>query len=67
MTCAIGGPRPWAFCTAAAAAGQLVADAAKTQIDIRPTTGEEVAAFIARVSALPLAIVECAKRALSQD
>jgi len=55
------------LCTAAAAAGQLVADAAKTQIDIRPTTGEEVAAFIARVSALPPAIVECAKRALGQD
>jgi hypothetical protein len=50
-----------------AGARHFLADAAKTQIDIRPTTGEEVAAFIARVLALPPAVVERAKRALSQN
>jgi hypothetical protein len=48
-------------------ARHFLPDAAKTQIDIHPTTGEDVAAFIARVSALPPAVVERAKRALSQD
>ena len=43
---------------------QFLADAAKTQIDIAPSTGEEVEAFIARVVASPPAVVERAKRAV---
>ena len=46
---------------------QFLVDAAKTKIDIGPATGEEVAAFIARVSAAPLAVVERAKAALRTD
>jgi tripartite-type tricarboxylate transporter receptor subunit TctC len=46
---------------------QFLADAAKSQIDIGPATGEEVAAFIARVSAVPPAVVERAKAALRTD
>ena len=42
----------------------FLADAAKTQIDIAPSTGEEVEAFIARVVASPPAVVERAKRAV---
>ena len=46
---------------------QFLADAAKTQIDIAPSSGEEVEAFIARVVASPPAIVERAKQAVRND
>jgi tripartite-type tricarboxylate transporter receptor subunit TctC len=46
---------------------QFLADAAKTKIDINPSTGEEVEAFIAVVSASPPAVIERAKRALRHD
>jgi tripartite-type tricarboxylate transporter receptor subunit TctC len=46
---------------------QFIADAAKTQIDISPMTGEEVEAFIARLSAAPPAVVERAKQAFKAD
>ena len=46
---------------------QFLADAAKTQIDIAPSSGEEVEAFIARVVASPAAIVERAKQAVRND
>ena len=46
---------------------QFLADATKTQIDIAPSTGEEVEAFIARVAASPSATVERAKRAVRND
>jgi tripartite-type tricarboxylate transporter receptor subunit TctC len=46
---------------------QFLADAAKTQIDINPSTGEEVEAFIGRVAASPPAVIERAKRALRAD
>ena len=46
---------------------QFIADAAKTQIDISPMAGEEVEAFIARLSAAPLAVVERAKQAFKAD
>jgi len=46
---------------------QFIADAAKTQIDISPMTGEEVEAFIARLSAAAPAVVERAKQAFKAD
>ena len=46
---------------------QFIADAAKTQIDISPMTGEEVEAFIARLSAAPPMVVERAKQAFKAD
>jgi tripartite-type tricarboxylate transporter receptor subunit TctC len=46
---------------------QFIADAAKTQIDISPMTGEEVEAFIARLSAAPPTVVEQAKQAFKAD
>ena len=42
-------------------------DALKTQIDISPMTGEQVDAFIARLSAVSPAIVERAKQAYRND
>lgn len=46
---------------------QFRADAAKTQIDINPSSGEEVETFIARVSASSPAVIDRAKRALRPD
>jgi tripartite-type tricarboxylate transporter receptor subunit TctC len=43
---------------------QFIADAAKTRIDIVPSSGEQVEAFIARVVASPAAVVERAKQAV---
>ena len=43
---------------------QFRADAAKTQIDINPSSGAEVETFIARVSASSPAVIERSKRAL---
>jgi tripartite-type tricarboxylate transporter receptor subunit TctC len=45
----------------------FLADAEKTKIDIEPMTGEEVAELIARISAVPPAVVERAKRAQSRE
>jgi tripartite-type tricarboxylate transporter receptor subunit TctC len=46
---------------------QFRADAAKTQIDINPSDGDEVEAFIARVSASSPAVIERSKRALHAE
>jgi tripartite-type tricarboxylate transporter receptor subunit TctC len=46
---------------------QFIADAGKTGIDIGPSTGEEVEAFIARVSASSPAVIERAKKAVRND
>jgi tripartite-type tricarboxylate transporter receptor subunit TctC len=46
---------------------QFLADAAKINIDINPVSGEEVEAFIARISASSPAVVERAKAALRHD
>jgi tripartite-type tricarboxylate transporter receptor subunit TctC len=46
---------------------QFRADAAKTQIDINPSSGGEIEAFIARVSASAPAVIDRAKRALRPD
>ena len=46
---------------------QFIADAAKTQIDISPMIGEEVEAFIARLSAAAPTVVERAKQAFKAD
>jgi tripartite-type tricarboxylate transporter receptor subunit TctC len=46
---------------------QFRADAAKTQIDISPSSGHEVDAFIARVSASSSTVIDRAKRALRPD
>jgi tripartite-type tricarboxylate transporter receptor subunit TctC len=43
----------------------FLADAAKTKIDISPMSGQDVEAFIARVSAAPPAVIERAKKALA--
>ena len=43
---------------------QFLADAAKTQIDVAPMTGEQVERFIARVSSASPAIVARAKQAM---
>jgi hypothetical protein len=42
-------------------------DAMKTQIDVSPMTGAEVAAFIARISSSSPAVVERAKQAYRND
>jgi hypothetical protein len=42
---------------------EFLADAAKTQIDISPMTGQEVEAFIARVSTASPAVIERVKQA----
>jgi hypothetical protein len=44
---------------------QFLADATKTKIDISPMSGEDVEAFIARVSAASPAVIERAKQALA--
>jgi tripartite-type tricarboxylate transporter receptor subunit TctC len=46
---------------------EFLADATKTKIDIDPMTGEEVAALIAKISAVSPAVVERAKKAFSRD
>jgi tripartite-type tricarboxylate transporter receptor subunit TctC len=46
---------------------QFIADAVKTQIDISPMTGEEVEAFIARLSSVSPAVVERTKQAFRSD
>ncbi len=46
---------------------QFLADAAKTQIDINPSSGAEVETFIARVSASSPAVIERSKRALRAE
>ena len=46
---------------------KFLADAAKAQIDIEPMSGDEVAAFIARVSAVSPAVVVRAKQALGRN
>jgi tripartite-type tricarboxylate transporter receptor subunit TctC len=46
---------------------QFLADAAKTQIDINPSSGAEVETFIARVAASSPAVIERSKRALRPD
>jgi tripartite-type tricarboxylate transporter receptor subunit TctC len=48
-------------------APQFIADAVKTQIDISPMTGEEVEAFIARLSSVSPAVVERTKQAFRTD
>jgi tripartite-type tricarboxylate transporter receptor subunit TctC len=45
----------------------FVADAVKTQIDISPMTGEEVEAFIARLSSASPVVVERTKQAFRND
>jgi tripartite-type tricarboxylate transporter receptor subunit TctC len=51
----------------AAADPELIADAAKMQIDIIPASGAEVEAFIARVAGASPAVVERARRAIRND
>jgi tripartite-type tricarboxylate transporter receptor subunit TctC len=46
---------------------QFRADAAKMQIDVNPASGEEVAAFIARIAASPPQVVERTKLATRAD
>jgi tripartite-type tricarboxylate transporter receptor subunit TctC len=46
---------------------QFIADAAKAGIDLGPSTGEEVEAFIARVSASSPTVLERAKKAVRND
>ena len=46
---------------------QFRADAAKTQIDINPSSGAEVETFIARVSASSPVVIERSKRALRAE
>jgi tripartite-type tricarboxylate transporter receptor subunit TctC len=46
---------------------EFLAEAAKVQIDVAPTTGAEVEAFIARVAASSPGVVERAKRATRHD
>jgi len=46
---------------------QFRADAVKMQIDVNPTSGEEVAAFIARIAASPPQVVERTKLATRAD
>jgi tripartite-type tricarboxylate transporter receptor subunit TctC len=46
---------------------QFRADAAKTQIDINPSSGAEVETFVARVAASSPAVIERSKRALRPD
>jgi hypothetical protein len=42
-------------------------DAVKTQIDVSPMTGEEVEAFIARISSSSPNVIERAKQAYKND
>jgi tripartite-type tricarboxylate transporter receptor subunit TctC len=44
---------------------QFIADAEKTQIDISPMTGEDVEAFIAKLSSVPPAVIERTKQAFA--
>jgi hypothetical protein len=53
--------------TAAMNDPQFLADAAKTQIDINPSSGAEVESFIARVAASSPAVIERSKRALRAE
>jgi hypothetical protein len=46
---------------------QFRADAAKTQIDINPSSGADVETFIARVSSSSPAVIERSKRALRAE
>jgi hypothetical protein len=46
---------------------QFIADAAKTQIDISPMSGEEVEALIARLSASSPAVIERTKQAFRTE
>jgi len=46
---------------------KFLADAAKAKIDIEPMSGEEVAAMIARMSAVPPAVVARAKQAFARN
>jgi tripartite-type tricarboxylate transporter receptor subunit TctC len=46
---------------------EFLADATKTQIDISPMTGEEVEAFIARLSTASPAVIERTKQAFRND
>jgi tripartite-type tricarboxylate transporter receptor subunit TctC len=46
---------------------EFIADAAKTQIDILPMTGEEVEAFIERLSSASPAVIERTKQAFKND
>ena len=46
---------------------EFIADAAKTQIDISPMRGEEVEAFIERLSSASPAVIERTKQAFRND
>jgi tripartite-type tricarboxylate transporter receptor subunit TctC len=46
---------------------EFIADAARTQIDISPMTGEQVEAFIARLSTMSPAVIERTKQAFRSD
>jgi tripartite-type tricarboxylate transporter receptor subunit TctC len=46
---------------------KFLADAAKAKIDIEPMTGEQVADMVAKFSAVPPAVVERAKQAVSRN
>src|SRR5262249_14573704 len=46
---------------------QFLADAARTKIDINPSSGAEVEAFVARVSASSPAVIERSKQALRAE
>lgn len=46
---------------------EFIADAVKTKIDISPMTGEEVEAFIARLSSSSPAVIERTKQAFKTD
>jgi hypothetical protein len=46
---------------------EFIADAAKTQIDISPMTGEQVEAFIERLSSASPAVIERTKQAFKSD
>jgi tripartite-type tricarboxylate transporter receptor subunit TctC len=46
---------------------QFVADVAQLQIDVSPTTGADVEAFIARIAAASPSVIEQAKRASRHD
>jgi len=45
----------------------FIADATKTQIDISPMTGEQVEAFIERLSSASPAVIERTKQAFKND
>jgi tripartite-type tricarboxylate transporter receptor subunit TctC len=46
---------------------EFIADAAKTQIDISPMSGEQVEAFIARLSTASPAVIERTKQAFRSE